>query len=388
MSDAKKRGYAQALDGRLAWCHELDTIKTVWVPFQTLGKEMIAKLPSMAGSILVLCDAGLLIAVLKRLQADGLTGDQVTFVCHTERLLLLGRELGVETILVCYNDLSTWLKARLMGLKFDIVVGNPPYAQNTGAKNVKLWQQFSVLALESCTGIVAFVTPNNVISQKGVNGFMLRNRIKDLDFGFIEVRDHNPPVFVGVGVSTCHWIVQKGVSDQVEPVVVLNGVEFNPLVDSIIEKMLGSRHKRLDLRAHLQPVKKEDLTADGNIILFSGDKISFTKKDLSNDDELKLVFPFSASYHNQFVTRHPLGMLNMYFKLEDEAQADRIRSFTLSKLYKFFASKYKKTSGFTPAVKNSMLPAVDTSRTWTDQELYTHFSLTQDEIDLIERTVK
>lgn len=386
--NAKQKGYANALNERLAWCHELDTIKDVWVPFQTLGKEMIAKLPLMTGEILVLSDAGLLIAVLKRLQADGLTCDRVKFICHTERLLKLGQDLGVETELVCYNKLSDWLKAGFMGLKFDIIVGNPPYARNTGAKNVKLWQQFSVLALESCTGIIAFVTPNNVISQKGVNGFTLRSHIKKLNFGFIEVKDHNPPVFVGVGVSTCHWIVQKGISDQVEPIIVLNGVEFNPLVDSILEKMLDERYPRLNLQAHFQPVKKEDLTAIGNIILFSGSKISYTKNKVTTDNELKLVFPFSASYHHQFVTRHPLGMLNMYFKLKNEEQADKIRSFTLSKLYKFFASKYKKTSGFTPAVKNSMLPDVDHNLTWTDAQLYKHFNLSQDEIDLIERTIK
>jgi len=39
------------------------------------------------------------------------------------------------------------------------------------------------------------------------------------------------------------------------------------------------------------------------------------------------------------------------------------------------------------AGKLRWIPAVDLSRSWTDEELYKHFNLTEEEIKLIEETV-
>jgi hypothetical protein len=56
----------------------------------------------------------------------------------------------------------------------------------------------------------------------------------------------------------------------------------------------------------------------------------------------------------------------------------------LSKLFIFVANNYNKTSGFTPFVKNNKIPDLRRKEVWTDRELYEHFKLTQQEIDLIE----
>ncbi len=57
------------------------------------------------------------------------------------------------------------------------------------------------------------------------------------------------------------------------------------------------------------------------------------------------------------------------------------------KIYKFINFTLRAHSTLpTPVIKN--LPAVDLTRSWTDAELYAHFNLTQEEIDLIEATVK
>ena len=38
--------------------------------------------------------------------------------------------------------------------------------------------------------------------------------------------------------------------------------------------------------------------------------------------------------------------------------------------------------------KFSWVPVMDFSKTWTDNELYNYFNLTEEEIDLIEKTIK
>ena len=57
------------------------------------------------------------------------------------------------------------------------------------------------------------------------------------------------------------------------------------------------------------------------------------------------------------------------------------------KIYKFINDTLRAHSTVsTPVLK--ALPAVDLSRSWTDNELYDHFGLTQDEINLIEETIQ
>lgn len=58
-----------------------------------------------------------------------------------------------------------------------------------------------------------------------------------------------------------------------------------------------------------------------------------------------------------------------------------------SKPYQFFLNA-NKWSGWNLESTFNLLPKLDLSRTWTDQELYSHFNLTADEIEYIEGVVR
>lgn len=58
-----------------------------------------------------------------------------------------------------------------------------------------------------------------------------------------------------------------------------------------------------------------------------------------------------------------------------------------SRVFRYLMQE-NRTSGFVQVYVVKNLPAVDLTRSWTDAELYAHFKLTQEEIDLIEATVK
>ena len=77
----------------------------------------------------------------------------------------------------------------------------------------------------------------------------------------------------------------------------------------------------------------------------------------------------------------------MYFSSE-EAATNAI-SYLNSKIIKFVINTTKHNDTVNTN-KNSFnnIPIVDFSHAWTDTELYEHFNLTQDEIELIEATVK
>jgi SAM-dependent methyltransferase len=99
-----------------------DSVKPVCAPFYTLGSELVSKLPVSEGSVLVLSDLGLLMAALRKFRPE-----QVTFVAHTAEQEAFSQKLAVKNWQVGYNDPIAQLEKHLMGLKFDIVVANPPY---------------------------------------------------------------------------------------------------------------------------------------------------------------------------------------------------------------------------------------------------------------------
>jgi hypothetical protein len=271
----------------------------------------------------------------------------------------------------------------------NLVMGNPPYDNGSSARNKKLWAVFSEKFLE-LTEVLAFVTPNNIVSEDGINGKNLRTAIKKNNFGFVTAVNHGDKKhFKGINVDTCHWVIKKNVPDQVNPVII-KSIPKDIIITDICTKITDYPSKLV--LTHANAYAKKELYAepatDRKPLYFSGTKIMYTDMPLVQDETLKLVFSFSSSYHKMFITSKATGMLNLFLNISSKEEGESIINYCKSKLFRFVASHYKKTSGFTPFVKNGMIPKLDLTRTWTDQELYEHFGLTEEEIDYIEANVK
>ncbi len=76
-------------------------------------------------------------------------------------------------------------------------------------------------------------------------------------------------------------------------------------------------------------------------------------------------------------------MLSLY--VADQQTALNIKSLFNTRFYKFIGMLYK--SGRNQPLQN-LFPIVDFTKVWSDQELYAHFKLTQEEIEYIEANVK
>ena len=92
--------------------------------------------------------------------------------------------------------------------------------------------------------------------------------------------------------------------------------------------------------------------------------------------------PFSSSYHSMFITDKPTGMLNMVTYIESKEEGQAIIDYAITPLFMLVANTYKKTSGFTPFVKNCMVPDL---RKKDITNIYNIFELTQEEIDYVEQ---
>ena len=109
-------------------------------------------------------------------------------------------------------------------------------------------------------------------------------------------------------------------------------------------------------------------------------KLSYTNKSVE-DNYLKLVMPFSSSYHKMFITTEATGMLNLNMSLATEAEGQYIIEYAASPLFKLVASTYKKTSGFTPFVKQCLVPDLRNVKT---DNLYDVFGLTAKEREYVD----
>jgi hypothetical protein len=167
--EVSKTALIRSIQRSLNEVYAHDQVKPVCVPFASLGKEIVEKIPGLDGRILVLSDLGLLVAVwVRKRDAD------ITFVAHTNEQAEFARQVGVTKILqVGYNDPVKELEKQLMGLKFDVIVGNPPYQKER-------WVDFVQTALNNCKqdGYVCMITPTNwVFSYHKAHKMIFANEV-------------------------------------------------------------------------------------------------------------------------------------------------------------------------------------------------------------------
>ena len=172
----------ESLKTRVSEAVKLDTTKIAVVPFDTLGKEMIEKMNRatrrslLRGDILVISDIGLLLAVRISLHESGFTSTRVKFIAHTKEVFDFAVWLGIASKLVPYDKIHlffsrdkgyNYVTATGIIMKFDVVIGNPPYGPSSshdrggnGSAN-KIWHLFIEHAFEVLNedGTLCMITP-------------------------------------------------------------------------------------------------------------------------------------------------------------------------------------------------------------------------------------
>lgn len=279
-------------------------------------------------------------------------------------------------------------------MQFEVVIGNPPYQDsNNAATNNKLWMKFVTKALDLCAegGFISFITPDTIVGptlQPAKN----RKRLSS-DFS-LESLDYRADDFFGVSVNICRWTARnKPYSGSTR--VIENGTERVidlrkelPLkieavaVNSLAEKIAAiiKLNTTLKLDGHFDsPLGIED----GDIpVYWSGpNKIRKINQKLSNDGQLKVVVSYSASPQKWFVTSSAVSGWNKLYPVASIEEGLEIGSTLSHPVIRFFMDHWRKTAGFTPAIRQKdMMPDI---RGMTDDEINALFELTAEEIAMV-----
>lgn len=307
---------------------------------------------------------------------------------------------GIET-------LEQWAT---MGKKFDVVIGNPPYQDGKDGSKNTIYPLFyrAAMSLVADKGIVAMVTPAAMI--KGLAGevvdkFQMPQQRNVLN---INVSNLGKKYFGGVGSTFCYFVVRNE-NDTRQTVVTSDRgsvtIAFNGLVSSIttaeaysiLDKCFTTTDQygcttsdcgKKSIKTPSGDVEVvRTINNDGTLDTYRVD-IFNKQHGLLNTPKIMFSIVGKKSYvdytHNMMPSAEHLLVS---IATTNDVESESLKSILESKLASFYAILTNETRGYYYNFIRRF-KKVPLNKIWTDAELYAHFNLTQEEIDLIEATVK
>lgn len=326
-------------------------------------------------------------------------------------------------------------------MKFDIIIGNPPYQLNdgggTGDSAKPIYNMFVEKAIELSPKYLSMIIPARWYSGgKGLDDF--RNKMLNDDriseiHDFPETKDVFPMKNIRGGVcyflwdrdhkDNCKVFNHKGNSVSVKERPLLeNGAEtfirYNEAI-SILNKIQRFKESTLDERVSSRlpfgiPSNFEDYNAkpssEYNVILFRSDrsKTSLKKcyikekdivKNIEWKDRIKVLVskasPGGDEYPHSIISMPRIAGKNSVCTetylivdfVENFEQANHLVNYMKTKLFRFLMSLIKNTQNISKGVF-AFVPVQNYDEDWNDRKLYDKYGITEDEVKFIEKLIK
>jgi hypothetical protein len=291
-------------------------------------------------------------------------------------------------------------------MKFDVIVGNPPFknGNETGGKS-SLWRKIVAKSwtLVKDNGTLIMVAPQFPNSANDLGHIFTKNQTNTV---WTKISHHFP----GVGSSFFAWSVTK--TPKITDTYFINdnirlNVTSSPLPNdlrsiSILQKVLANPkfvcksspeylHTSVadgkdDEHLCSKPTKKHPYI----IRRTSGDNYQMYGAVKPTDYELpKVVMTFSGNPHYRYhSSNEPIGTIKFqsgHILVKNKTEGENLINLYESTLYRYIQAQM--ISGGMRGKIFYELPKMDLTRKWTDEELFNHFSLIDDEVNLINGTV-
>ena len=319
-------------------------------------------------------------------------------------------------------------------MKFDVIVGNPPYQLSDGggmgASAMPLYHKFIQQAKKLNPRYLTMITPSRWFSGgKGLDEFrdeMLKDKKIRVLHDFINASDCFPNVEIKGGVSYFLWDRDnlgncevntynngKKISSLTRPLLENNTgifIRYNEAI-SILKKIqafkektfmnIVSTRKPFGLSSQFRGAKQSSIN---NIKIYENGGYSYTNIEniINNREWIKeykvyITFAYGAgeSYPHQILNKPFVGEQNTCctetylhigsFKTEKEAK--NVVTYIQTKLFRFLVLLIKNTQNGTKRVYE-FVPMQDFTQSWSDEKLYKKYGLSQEEIDFIESMIR
>lgn len=331
-----------------------------------------------------------------------------------------------------YEFIHTLSPQELFNMKFDVIIGNPPYQMSTTDKSAQatpLYDKFVMQAQKLQPRFLSMIIPSRwFTSGMGLDEFrneMLRDKRLRVLHDYIDASECFPGVEIKGGV--CYFLWDRDYIGQCE-IITHNKGKISMLKRDLLEKnqdtfirynesisilhKIGSNntsfssivsaispfgfpsnfndYKKLGSSGDLKIYAKnkeigfltKDYVVDKNIVLKNSWKVIVPEAIGSGDSLTDWVKPIIAP-PNSITTATYLCI----GPLKDELECKNVCSYINTKFFHFLLT-LKKNTQHTPAKVYSLIPIQDFSKSWTDKELYEKYKLSKEEIEFIESMVR
>lgn len=344
---------------------------------------------------------------------------------------------GEEREYYAYEWIHTLHPEEIFGMKFDVIISNPPYQLNdgggTGSSSVPIYHEFVYKSLQLKPRYLSMIIPSRwYAGGKGLDDFrnnMLNSSKISTIVDFANSADCFPGVTIAGGICYFLWgleyngeckIINMNAGEEISssirklneyPVFVRNNIAIQ-----IIRKVNKVTKNYLDMIVHSRncfnlfskeighnEYKKEDC------VLYSlNGKSYITKNEISDRDNLlnkyKVIMTKAMSGGNKpsndgsyLVISSTMRVLKpnevcteTYLcigSFENETEANNLCDYMKTKFFRFLLLQAL-TSINISKDKFLFVPLQDFSKLWTDSELYEKYNLTDEEINFIESMIR
>ena len=322
----------------------------------------------------------------------------------------------------------------MAGMKFDVIVGNPPYQVGTegfGATASTIYHRFVEEAINLDPRYVLMITPSRWFAGgKGLDDFraqMISDRRLAKLVDNPKLFDCFPGVEIKGGVSYFLW--DRAHDGDCEFSTRVDGVVRSTMMRdlrdgdgvlvrdnramAIIQKASpgsgGSVEQQcsvtkpfgLTMRSNYPGSVAEPF--DGAIPLIYSNKIGYSRPDQIQRnhqwiDRWKVLLPRTGDGHGRdvsYVIGEPIALApgsactQTYFiagMFDTRAETENYANYLATKFVRFLVLQRKITQDVTPD-RFRFVPMLDMTRAWGDEDLYEHFGLTEEEREYIESTI-
>lgn len=305
---------------------------------------------------------------------------------------------------VVEDNFIQWAKGTTM--KFDIIVGNPPYQDSsTKRKSSPLWMEFTKLSigLLKPNGYLGWVIPKTWLSPNksyellspkkfiyvnldvdrhfrvgcSISAFLLKNEIGNGEIEFITETESK----IKVNVQDYGFLPSK-----------INDVSL-----SLVKKFFFGSHVRLpvllDSSTSVHPYATNiktsaEKTDECKYKLFhTNAQTVYGSVKNKNHHQPKVMMTMSGYQYPIYSDDCSTSQIVPFILVADECEGKKMVSLLSSKLFQGMMNICK-YSGFALIKVLRQLPSVPLTHEYTDQELYELFGLTDEEIAYVESHVK
>jgi hypothetical protein len=304
---------------------------------------------------------------------------------------------------------------------FDVVVGNPPYNKDgVGKGGGVFWKEFvfKSFRLLNEDGFLNMVHPTGWRKPKGIRPSAgdVWDLYRQNNLIYVKISDEKIKGFPTVDFYTVQknklykntFVKNKFQDLEFDGNIALNNFSFLPhLINnkaiSIINKLINNNGEKLEIKydQSFKPTKA-DMNESGlpHSYFYDGEKYLIAYKsynvlpDYLNQSKIIMTYSNGKKKGNLYAKffEKPIGNTRntMFYLTKDSDNVQSLVSFLNSKIIKFLLliTQYSDSPNHKNEFKILNLIAKPTSDLVSDCDFYEYLNLTQEEIDLIEKTIK